>query len=141
MRPRVGIGVIVERDDGQILIGRRSGSHAPKYSIPGGSLEAGETFEAAARRELKEECGIDIIEPEVVAITNNLQTYREDGVHFISVILRAHDFVGTPRIMEPDKSIELGWYDPHNLPQPHFDASANGVWCYLSSKFYRPVLK
>ncbi|WP_257295326.1 hypothetical protein [Endozoicomonas sp. YOMI1] len=27
--PRVGIGVIIVRDDGKILVGKRKGSHAP----------------------------------------------------------------------------------------------------------------
>ncbi len=41
-RPRVG--VIVENAQGEVLVGRRTGSHAPKHSIPGGSLEIGENF-------------------------------------------------------------------------------------------------
>lgn len=42
--PRIGIGVIILNKDGKILVGKRKGSHAQFYSIPGGHLEVGETF-------------------------------------------------------------------------------------------------
>ena len=134
--PKVGIGIIIVNSNGEILIMKRAGSHAAKYSIPGGNLEHGETFEAAAIRELKEETDLTIREPEVMAVTNNLETYHEDGVHYISVILLAKQFVGIPRIMEPDKCAELFWCDPQNVPQPHFDASRLAIECYLKNKFY-----
>jgi len=86
---QVGVGVIIVRTDGKILIAKRTNSHAPYYSIPGGTLELGETFEAGAIREVQEEHGITILHPRVIAVTNNLETYSESGLHFISVILVA----------------------------------------------------
>lgn len=136
VHPRVGLGVIVEDSNGNILILRRTGSHAPYYSIPGGSLEVGETFEHGAIRELQEECGIIIKYPEVIAITNNLKTYAEEGVHFISIILLAKSFSGIPKLQEVDKHSELLWVDPRKLPEPHFEASRRGVDCYLSGNLY-----
>ena len=135
-KPGVGIGVIVEDGHGKILIGKRTGSHAQKYSIPGGGLEIGETFENGAVREALEELSITLLNPKVIAITNNLETYREEGVHYISVIVVAKKFEGVPSIMEPDKCTELIWCDPRNLPEPHFDASRLAVECYLKGSFY-----
>lgn len=43
--PKVGIGVIIVKDDGHILVGKRKASHTPYWSIPGGHLELGESFE------------------------------------------------------------------------------------------------
>jgi 8-oxo-dGTP diphosphatase len=136
--PRVGVGVIVVNADGHILIGKRTGSHAPKYSIPGGKLELGESFEATAIRELKEEFDITVKDPEVIAITNDLETYAEDGVHWVSIAMLARNYEGTPKIMEPDKCSEWGWYDPHRLPQPHFDASTYSVRCWLEHRPHIP---
>lgn len=135
-RPKIGIGVILIRRDGKILIGKRKGSHAPYYSIPGGHLELGETFEQAAIRELKEELDISIKKPQVIAVTNNLETYRKEKLHTISIILKAKKFSGEIKNMEPDKCKELLWCDPKKLPRPHFDASRIGVGCYLKNKFY-----
>lgn len=134
--PRTGLGIIIENKAGQILVMKREGSHAPYWSIPGGKLELGETFEEGATRELKEELDIDIESPKVIAVTNNLKTYEAEGAHFISIILLAKTFKGEPKIMEPNKCTELRWVDPHDLPQPHFDASELGVRCYLQGVPY-----
>ncbi|HEY3403818.1 MAG TPA: NUDIX domain-containing protein [Ohtaekwangia sp.] len=85
-RPNVGVGVIIENNEGKILIGKRKGSHSPFYSIPGGHLESGETFEEAAIKEIEEETGLTIYAPEVIAVTNNLRTYAIEKRHYISVI-------------------------------------------------------
>ena len=39
--PRVGVGVILTNGRGQVLLGKRKGSHAPHWSIAGGHLELG----------------------------------------------------------------------------------------------------
>jgi 8-oxo-dGTP diphosphatase len=131
--PRVGLGVIIVNKVGQILLGNRSGNHAPYWSIPGGKLDLGESFERGAVREVNEEHGIDIINPQVIGVTNNLRTYRAEGLHFISVILVAREFKGEPKILEPKKCSEIMWADPASLPLPHFDASELGIQCYLEN--------
>ena len=136
--PGVGIGVILLKDD-KILIGKRKGNYAPWYSIPGGHLEEGESFVETAIREVKEETGISIHQLEVIAVTNNLDTYKKEGIHHVSVILLTKDFTGEPQIMEPNKCEEWIWIDPNNLPQPHFDASEYAVKCYLEKKFHIPT--
>ena len=60
--PRVGVGVILINGQGQVLLGKRKGSHAPYWSIAGGHLELGETFESAAIREVDGEP--QLLEPE-----------------------------------------------------------------------------
>lgn len=128
--PRVGLGVIIVNEEGKVLVGKRHGSHAPHYSIPGGALELGESFEDGAKREVAEETGLVICNPKVVAVVNNLETYRSEGVHFVSAILLAERYEGAPKLMEPDKCEEWLWCDPANLPQPHFYASRVGIECW-----------
>lgn len=135
-QPRVGIGIIVLRADGKILIGKRQGAHAPYWSIPGGHLELGETFESAAIREIEEETGLTIQDPQVIAITNNLRTFREEGKHYVSVCLLAHHDGEEPVNREPDKCEGWVWVDPTALPQPHFDASEQSVACFLAERPY-----
>lgn len=136
-RPGVGIGVIIVNRDGNVLFIKRKGNHAPYFSIPGGRLEAGETFEECAIREIKEETGMDIRDPKIIAVTNNLKTFKNEGVHYISIILLSKDFSGTPKIMEPEKHEKWIWASPKNIPMPHFDASERGIECYLEGIFYK----
>ncbi len=134
--PRVGIGIIIENVDGRILIGKRKGSHAPYYSIPGGHLELGETFEKAAIREVLEETNLSIENPKIIAVTNNLETYKDEGKHYVSIILHTKEFSGELTVMESEKCEEWLWCDPKDLPLPHFDASRLGVQCFLEKTIY-----
>ena len=136
-RPHVGIGVLLVNPEGKVLIGKREGSHAPYWSIPGGYLETGESFETAAIREIKEETGLEIVNPSVICVTNNLQTYKAEGLHVISVCLLAKGFSGNLAVMEPDKCSGWQWCDPADLPEPHFEASRMAISCYLEKRFYR----
>ncbi|MGF1690677.1 nucleotide triphosphate diphosphatase NUDT15 [Photobacterium kagoshimensis] len=134
--PKVGIGVILVNEQGQVLIGKRKNSHSPYYSIPGGHLEIGETFEQCAVREMLEETGVQILNPQVIAVTNNLKTYQESGLHYISIALLATEYTGTPQLKEPEKCDGWLWVDPKMLPQPHFDASEQSIACYLDNIVY-----
>lgn len=134
-KPVVGVGVIILNNKSEILVAKRRGSHAAsKWSIPGGGLEMGESFEECAIREVQEEHGITVTDPSVIAITNNLETYRAEGFHSISVVLLAKAFEGEPAILEPHKCEEMAWADPTSLPQPHYDASRLAIECYLNGE-------
>ncbi len=57
-RYRPNVGVVLMRADGKVWLGRRAGSPGPfNWQFPQGGVDSGETLEAAARRELKEETG------------------------------------------------------------------------------------
>ena len=136
-RPAVGIGVILENPQGQVLIGKRIGKHAPSYSIPGGHMEAGESFESAAIREIAEETGLAITDPKVICVTNNLKTWAAEGYHTISVILLVKNVTDEPELLEPHKCEGWIWVDPRQLPEPHFDASESAIHCYLNELVYQ----
>jgi ADP-ribose pyrophosphatase YjhB (NUDIX family) len=56
--PRATVDVIVEVDGGIALIRRRN--PPPGWAIPGGFIDYGERAEDAARREMREELGVDV---------------------------------------------------------------------------------
>ena len=51
--------VVFDRADRLLLIRRKHPPFKGKYALPGGFVDVGETVEAAALRELKEETGLD----------------------------------------------------------------------------------
>ena len=58
-RPLVGIATLLFRGDAVLLVRRARPPFAGELSFPGGAQKLGETAEAAARRELREETGLD----------------------------------------------------------------------------------
>lgn len=133
----VGVGVIITNSQGQILMGKRSSKHAPYWSIFGGHVDAGESFETCAIREIKEEIGIDITAPTVFGISNNINTYHQEGKHTVSICMHV-EYNGDiePQIMEKDKCESLMWVSPNELPEPHFEASRNAIGLWLNQQFY-----
>ena len=63
---QAGASIIVENENGQVLLGRRTAN--PQWGYAGGSIELGETVEEAAKRELFEEMGLVAEEMELFYI-------------------------------------------------------------------------
>ncbi len=116
-RPRVGVGIMVMKD-GKILLGKRKGSHGEgEYAFPGGHLEYMESFEACAKREVKEETGVEIRNVRFLRLLN-FKDYAPK--HYVDIGLLADWKSGEPAVLEPEKCERWGWYDPKNLPKPLF---------------------
>jgi 8-oxo-dGTP diphosphatase len=117
--PKVGVGVFVWKN-GKFLMGQRLGSHgANTWSVPGGHLEYGETWEQCAKREVLEETGMLVENVRFIAATNDL--FPKDGKHYVTIWVECDWLSGDPKITEPDKWINQEWLDFLTLPSPLFE--------------------
>lgn len=117
-RPRIGVGVIVLRDN-RVLLGKRKGSHGSgTWSFPGGHLEWGESLDACARREVLEETGVIVRNVWHVAFTNDV--FAAEGKHYVTLYVAADYESGTPRVAEPEKCEQWAWFSWGALPTPLF---------------------
>jgi len=103
------VDTIIEIDGGVVLIRRRN--PPPGWAIPGGFVDYGETVEAAAVREAREETGLD------VRLTRLLGVYsdpdRDPRLHTISTVFVALAS-GTP--MAGDDAAEAAVFTEATLP-------------------------
>jgi 8-oxo-dGTP diphosphatase len=114
----VGIGVFVFKDN-KFLMLQRHGSHgAGSWSIPGGCVEFGESFEETAKREVKEETGVEITNIRFGAITNDV--FINEGKHYITVWMLSDWTRGVEHITEPNKCLKQRWHNFDDLPSPLF---------------------
>ena len=136
----VGFGVMLLKGN-KILLGRRHEDPekassllqgAGTWTMPGGKLRFGESFEDGAKRETMEECGITLKSVKVIAVNNDIA----GTAHFVTVGLISEDFEGEPRVTEPDKIVEWGWFDLMNLPKPLYFPSERVLQNYAQKKFY-----
>lgn len=56
----IAVGAVVLRGDEVLLVRRKNPPLAGRWTLPGGRPHVGETYEAALRRELREETGLSI---------------------------------------------------------------------------------
>ncbi len=71
-RPVVGIGGVVIEEGRALLIRRGSEPLRGQWSIPGGTLEIGESLQAGVARELQEETGLEVRVLDVIEVFDRI---------------------------------------------------------------------
>lgn len=86
-RPIVGVGGVIVREREVVLIRRRFEPLKGQWSLPGGTLELGETLEAAVAREMAEETGLVVDVGPVVEVFDRItmDEHRRVSYHFVLV--------------------------------------------------------
>jgi 8-oxo-dGTP diphosphatase/2-hydroxy-dATP diphosphatase len=103
------------RKDGRILLGmKKRGFGANRWNGFGGKVEAGETIEQGARRELLEESGLTATAMEQVGLVTF--TFAEDPVAMEVHVFRVDDWHGEPAETE---EMRPRWFAEDAIP---FDA-------------------
>jgi 8-oxo-dGTP diphosphatase len=85
--PVVGVGGVVIREGRALLIKRGSAPLEGQWSIPGGTLELGESLQGGVRRELLEETGIAVRVLELIEVFDRIfrDASGEIQYHFVIV--------------------------------------------------------
>lgn len=107
----VGVGAAIFNSEGKIFItkrGQKAQNERGLWEIPGGSVEFGETCREAAIREVKEENDIDIEVIELLGVCDHI--IPSEHQHWLSPTYICKIIRGEPRILEPEKCEEIGWF-------------------------------
>ena len=86
-RPIVGVGGVVISHGRALLIKRGHPPLEGEWSIPGGTLEVGETLLEGVRRELGEECGIEVRVLDLIEVFERVFRDEAGKVRYHFVIL------------------------------------------------------
>ncbi len=74
-------------EEGKILLVQQEISEARNWSLPGGTLEAGESIEQGIKREMKEETGLDIAIEKLLYIGDRIEA-EAHTVHLTFLVKR-----------------------------------------------------
>jgi 8-oxo-dGTP diphosphatase len=121
-RPSVTVDiVIVSRTQPRqvLLIRRKHEPFAGRWAIPGGFVEMDESLEASARRELREETGIDAGRLEQVAAFGD--PGRDPRGRTISIVYLALVDPAKVKSRADDDAAEVGWHSLARPPKLAFD--------------------
>lgn len=114
----VGVGALIVDDQGQLFLSRRrlkAKNERGLWEFPGGSVEFGEKLANALQREMFEEYGFEIHVGELLDVVDHL--LPEEGQHWVSPTFICTITSGEPRILEPEKCAEIGWFAPNRMPE------------------------
>jgi ADP-ribose pyrophosphatase YjhB (NUDIX family) len=131
-----GAAVAVQREDGQVLFGRRSDNGV--WALPGGAAEVGGSFARTAIDELREETGLAVGAEDLIPIAcfsdatrHTLNYPNGDVAHYFSMCFLVRRWEGEPRA-DGEEMLDLRFADPTELPQPFEDSTARVVELLLA---------
>lgn len=103
------VSVAVRRGETVLLVKRGREPSRGYYAFPGGRVEAGESLEVAARRELLEETGLNVLD--LAPVRDYLVEGKRDGhlLHYRLHVFAAHHVEG--EAVAGDDAEEAGWFD------------------------------
>jgi ADP-ribose pyrophosphatase YjhB (NUDIX family) len=128
MRHRTVVGVVlVIESHSEILLGRRTGSTFGEgwWHLPAGHLEADESAITCARREAKEELGIELTEADLGLV--HVLHHRDPDEARLHLFFRVSKWRGTIINAEPDRCSELGWFPLSHLPEQTIPYTAEAL--------------
>ena len=87
IRPHVGVGILLVRNETLLLVKRKFDPDAGYWSIPGGHLELGERTETAAEREGFEETGFKVKVSGLAGIIDKIMHDDEGNIEYHYVLI------------------------------------------------------
>src|SRR5579863_9741609 len=117
--PLIGVGGIVIHRNRVLLIRRKREPLKGEWSIPGGLVELGEELAQAARRELKEETGLDVKPLEILAVFDRIMRDGKHAgrvrYHFVIVDFACQRMRG--RLSPSSDVVDARWVRREDLPK------------------------
>ena len=130
---KIGCEVFIKQDNA-ILLGKRKNCYgAEQWGLPGGHLEYGESLVECAKRELKEELGIEGEGFTLVTVNDTI----DERAHYVHASFVIERFVGEIQCMEPEFCYEWRFFPIDNLPIELFKPHVKIIKNYINNILYK----
>jgi 8-oxo-dGTP diphosphatase len=107
--PIIVAAAIIQQEERYLLTRRKPSSDlGGLWEFPGGKKESGETLEGCLHREIKEELGVEISDPQLFHSLRHQYPGKEVEVHFFTCSI----LQGPP---QPLACAEMAWVHKHEL--------------------------
>lgn len=135
--PRIRVATVLPQADSLLLVRHRKGDKR-YWMLPGGGLDYGETFEACAIREIKEETGLDISVERMIYVSEAIcprgsrhivNVYMLGRVEGGTLAVPAEDVIDAVQFVPFSELASLTLYPPiaEHLLASHAEGYAGGI--------------
>jgi 8-oxo-dGTP diphosphatase len=118
--PLVGVGGVIVADGRALLVQRGKEPLRGRWTVPGGTVELGETLETALVREMAEETGLAVEPVEVLTVFDRIQRVEGDVTsHYVIVDFLCRWRAGEARAGSDAEDVAwvgAGEFDRYDLP-------------------------
>ena len=112
----VGAAVLIMDPEKRLLLLKRSDNAC--WGIPGGGMEPGEIVEMAARREVREETGLDVRKLELFGVFSGPELYYKypngDEVHNVTIVYLSRNVIGDIQLNH--EHTNWRWFSANHIP-------------------------
>ena len=126
-----GSVVLIINEQNQVLLQHR---HDGGWGLPGGIMELGESLEETARREVKEETGLDIGELKLLGVYSGAEYYYKvsngDELYSVTAVYLTRDVKGNIE-MDKTESKALQYFHLNDLPEGLTEEYRNYMESYI----------
>ena len=107
--PLVGVGALVLKEDEVLLIKRGKPPLQGSWSLPGGRCREEENLKEAAKREVKEECGVDVDVTDLLKLFEYIEHDDKGGVKYHYVVFDFKAYYKRGRLEHSSDASDARW--------------------------------
>jgi 8-oxo-dGTP diphosphatase len=115
-RPIVGVGAVIVDGDRVVLVKRAHEPLKGEWSLPGGTVEVGETLADAVAREVREETGLDVQVTALVDVLDRVHRGSDGRVEYHFVLLDYKCRVVSGTLSPGSDAADARWVHCDDLP-------------------------
>lgn len=113
--PIIGVGTVVWSGDRVLLVRRGRPPRQGQWSLPGGAQHLGETVADAARREILEEAGIEVVLGEIIATIDLIERDDSGRVRYHYTLIDFTAEAAGTTLTPGDDAADARWFDVEGL--------------------------
>ncbi|MBM7661095.1 8-oxo-dGTP pyrophosphatase MutT (NUDIX family) [Bacillus mesophilus] len=126
-----GSVVLIVNEDNELLLQHRTDGD---WGLPGGNTEVGERLEETARREVKEETGLDIGELDLLGVFSGKDYYLKlnngDELYSVTAVYVTKEYKRTLKV-DKEESIDVKFFKLNELPMNLSDGTRSFITPYI----------